>query len=594
MTVNIKNHSHFFLIHVIWDVILFTFVMLWLYPHMTRGIFISDTAYHLYEAEQAFHFFGRPFTMFWLTSYLGGWWLSLNPTDMLYWWSALGGCAVCALSYVFAGHVVRRILPCRLSVLYVCLMVACVFQLHFLYDYAVHYYSLPFLWAELAILLYLKSLDSTRRGVSLLYLALSAFVASWLPALRLPLVVVVALPVLFELAVPLFGKKIVWARAVVYSVTAAVGLVLSYVAFLIWKSRFPELMECSPPVFNHEQGWQLVWRYAKFYYHASLWAGGMMSILYFCCKASARKRKIMAVSLTVLWVAAVIVSAVIAYSGQSINPDVPFRQMIHVQQSLPVFLMFLTVLLYLRHKRQQSGTESGEQMGRLARVLGIVLFVAMYPLGSDCGIKVMYGFPLVAPLCMLEIKRYTQWNRLRFAVFLMSLMTLTISQLPLNADTHATPVNRFACDCEYSLPALRRTYETPERVANHEKLINAIWQYSQPKEEILFLSITYELLVFSERRSWMHSYYHVPAFAESGFDDYYKLKGLPKVAVTDCSEGEATATWEESLLRPYYEKVYSTDGSPCLTGWPTCKDMMFTVWVLKNAEEKGPDKTAEE
>lgn len=574
---------------LIWDAILFIFVILWLYPQMTHGIFISDTAYHLYEADQAFNLYGRPFNMFWLTSYVGGFWMSLNPTEMVCWWAALGGCLTCALTYIMAAHIIPLVLPCKRITLYICLFVTVIFQMHFIYNFAIHYYTLPFLWAEIAVYLYLKSLSKEKHKLSLIYLILSALTASLLPSLRLPLILLVFFPVGFEIAQYTQSKRISWRRIAFYSCTALLGLIASYLFFLLWKSYFPELNQCAAPINKHMQLLDLVELYIYYYDHAilraSMWLGGVF-LLY---RLSVRIQTATEIILVSLLLFCSIGLGIYTYSGAIPYCNFPFYYLIRSQEKIVIFLMMLSLLWYFREKKKSADPRIKEHWNTVIRLLFISLFVIIYPVGTDNTARILHGFPLTAPLCMLLLKQYAGWDRKRFAMCIFSLVPLSLAIQPLNVGHHTTPHNRVTCNYPYTLLSLKGMYETEERVKNHELLIKTIQQYSKPKEEILFLSNIYELLYFSGRRNWMQPFHRVPEFNQSSYSDYIKMKPLPEIAVMDYSEDENVRdSWEQNVLLPYYEKIYSTDCSPSICHGKEKDKAEFSVWRLKKDTEKTP------
>lgn len=564
----------------------FGFILLWLYPQMNHGIFIADTGYHIYEAQQSFHAFGHPSKLMWLTSYIGGAWLSLCPTDAVFYWYALGGAILCATSYVAAGLIIREIFPIPLPRLFLILAVSSVFQIHFLYDFAVQYYLLPFCVAEIAFLLYLKSRN--RKEHQTLYLICSALTFSVLPALRVPTICFIAAPVLYELCLAFSSKSVRWRPICIYSLTCILGLALVYFLYGLWHAGFEEYQfGCVSSLERSHSIDHILLLSLKGAYHSFKQAIpliGIICLMRLCAKSKYRLEWL--ILIPVLWYS---LDSIRYYyfCHEQLTLHSAFRALIRFQQTLSFVLLSLILLpsrwgINAEDFRKLGGQHYDEFKLSL---LMLTSFGILYPIGSDCFIiKTLYSLPLLLPILLIIIRDYFRVNPWAYRSVMLSLPVIAFAILPGNVDTHAkSTYNRFHMTAPYQTGTLAGMYETPEKVETQEKLIHAIRHYTKPHDEVIFLSLLYELLPAAEIRSWMYTTYHLPLAQDENIDIFIKNKPMPKVAILVKGEHDARwdEDWEKRLRSLRYQKVYTTDCAMALCGEDDVTDSEFSIWVRR-------------
>lgn len=568
-------------------VAVFVFVLAWLLPQMNHGIFIGDTGYNLYEAQQAFHFFGRPSPHLWLTSYIGGAWLALFPSEGVFYWYALGGAVICALTYVAAGLIIREIFSVPYVRLFVVLAISAVLQLHLLHDFSINYYSLPFGVAEIALLLYLKSRNAVQPRAQLLYLIGSGMVFSVLPALRMPAICLVYTPVAYELALSVCGKGVKWKSVFIYIATTVVCMGCLYLLYCAWHNAFPEVAFAGDAnVEGHSKRFILFSTLTTFF--RCFWGGVFMVVALLLIRRMAFAKYVWR---WLLFIAAAIYILYCGWcsfcSGEHDSVQLAFSHMYVLQVAMP-FLLLILAILPARWGIRQIAPENIRARDNFEFRLTLVMiacFGIFYPFGTDTGsLKILYCIPLVSPLLLIILRDYIGWKTSCYRVCVFFMLLLSLAALPGTVDTHAPAArSRLMTTTPYRIEALRGMYETPQRVASHEKLVHAIQQYTAPQEEVLFIGHVYELLPAAKVRSWMHPQYRIPFFASSDIDTYMRNKNLPEVAILIRGDyyDSKIATWESEFLPKYYQKVYFTDCAPALCDGEQAPLHEFSIWKRK-------------
>lgn len=525
---------------------------------MSRGIFFADGGYHLYEAQQAFHYFGRPCVQFWLTSYLSGAWLSLCPSENIFYWNALGGCLVGALTYVVAGLLLLEIFHVSLRSLFIILVTTALFQVHYIFDFAPNYYNFPFLIAEIAIFFYLKSRNASKQTSRIMYLICSAVAFSLLPSLRIPTICFVFAPIIFELTVAFFSKTVNRKSIIIYSATALICLIVSYGLYATWHGHFSEFEICGAPTLKGHSIAHIALLTAKqlcCYSVASIPVVGFFLLARRYSESKYRWEYLLLIPVSIYF----LFFCWYFYLSDNIY-SVPklFMACRVIQFILPLVLLMLVLLPSrwgIQYVASSADPHQSESEFRLI-LLMITAFGILYPFGSDCFIfRLPNSLPLLLPILLLLMREHLVLNPLLYRVSIISMILIGLASFPCNADSHVkTDYNRLHMNVPYQVKTLAGMLETPEKVEAHEKMIHAIQQYTQPQEEILFNSIAYELLPGAEVRSWMHPPYHIPAVKDSDIIAYRQNKHLPKVAVNYRGD----ESWLSELQSLHYQKVYST------------------------------------
>lgn len=560
---------------------------------MNRGLFIGDMGYHLYEADQAFHLYGSPDTFFWLSSYLNGAWMSLSPTGLSCYWAVLGGSLLAATVSVVSAHLVMLLFRVRASTAFSLAMVSAVLQLHFLYDFLIHYYTLPFLAAEIMLLCYFhaRKPSESRRN---LWLILSALAAASLYALRLSAVHLAAIPLLYEAAWGLIHRKFAWKTIIAYSLYLLGFLALFFILFCWWKSCFPEYRysDVSRAHIGHPiKG--LLKMHFMLLFDLSLPALAV-AVLLVLARFAYKLRDTVRNTVIALFSCAVLVPILyVGYIAWQGFPDPTGKRWFYFYFSssilLCLVLAFIAVLPgWPTKKSHPSLLSRGREMNYRLAILMISAMVLFYPLGTDTGlIKVLYGLPIVIPALLVTLRRHLEYTKVLYRAIVGIWIIGALCILPFNTDTHSRHIlNRFQCNTAYSIPTMAGMYETPQRVKAQENAIAAIQAYTDKDEEILFLSYLYELLVFSERKSWMHPLFHISRYEDSNFIAYAKHKGMPRVAVMT-TDTPSMESWQKNLLEPHYELVYSGDCT-MEDSHDAKSSKTLSIWLLKSCESENP------
>lgn len=565
----------------------FCFVLLWLYPQVTHGLFIADTGFHIYQAQQAFQGFGYPGRMIWLTSYLGGAWLSLCPTEGIFFWNALGGAIICSLSYVLAGLIIREIFPLPLIRLFFILAVSAVFRIHFISYSGVHYYTLPFVVAEVAILFYLKYRNSNNEISKTGNLICSAVFFSLLPALRFPTICLIFAPIAYELVLAFYTKRINRKPILIYTAAASITLCCIFLAYLTWRQGFSEFQFILYPDninTTHSIG-HLLYVTAKDIFTSSIIAIPLIAVVWLLRRFSSSPYHweyllllpVIAFTFSPAW------EYYVCHSDFTLSS--PFKALCNIQRASIIFLLCLILLpsrlgIGIQAKdAERHGYSHGIEFKLSLLMLTGIGF--LYPLGSDCfGFKTLYALPILLPILLILLGDYMGLKRSVFRIIIGSMVLIALSVLPGNVDTHAkSTYNRFHMTKPYQVSALSGMYETPEKVAIHEKLIHAIRQYTKPHEEVMFISFLQELLPASEIRSWISTSYFPPHAQDRNIDIYIQNKKLPRVAILVKGEHNAQwdAEWENKLQSLHYQKVYSTGCAMAICS--ESPNSEFSVWI---------------
>lgn len=556
----------------------FSFVFLWLFFQMNRGIFFADVGYHIYEAQQAFQHFGRPCVQFWLTSYLSGAWLFICPSENIFYWNALGGCIVGALTYVAAGLLILEIFPISRKHLLIILAISALFQVYPTYDFAVNYYNLPFLVALFAIFLYLKSRNSSKTCLRVIYLVSSSALFALLPSLRIATICFILTPIVYELVMSLFNKVIDWKNICTYTMSLFICLCGTYLLYQMWHRSIPEFELCGAPTLKGHSIDAILLLTLKqiiLYCRFSIPITGIFLVLRYFSKTKYRWE----------WLILIPVIAYTLYfgwyfycSGSVFSYPRMFANYRKFQLILPFVLLTLLLLpIFRKHNHaEEKRFFSHSEMELRVTLLMLTVFGIIYPFGSDCFIyKALYSIPLLLPILLVLMREHIDCSLSLYRTCLTSLALIGVVSYPCNADIHVkSDYNRLHMNVPYQSKALSGMLETQVKVEATEKMIHVIQQYTKPQDEILFNSLAYELLPGAEVRSWMHPPYHVPAVKDSDFLVYSQNKPLPKIAV----DFKGDESWASELQSLHYQKVYSTK----IMLDPQEEDSEFSVWIREN------------
>lgn len=569
----------------------FTFALICILPQMNHSFYVADVGYYAIESQQAFHLYGRPCYLFWLTSYINGAWMALCPAEMMYYWFSLGGALLCALTYLVAGLIVREVYEVKLIPLFVALAVTALSQKHLLYDYSINYYTLPALFAEMGIWMYLKSRNALLRKHRVLFLLLSASFFALLPALRVSAICMAFIPIAYEILLFFIHKRIDWRTLGIYVISLCVGLSLVFLLYALWHSKFEEFLYAGDNVIGNHGIPYLLWLTFKGIAKCMVCC---IPLTLFCLalrRFSASKFRwellfilpLIGCALYFCWLHYYVASPYLGSTSRYFSAWIS-----GFQNAIPLVLMVLAFIPARYGLRDDESSETPEEQRKEFRLRLLMLagFALAYPLGSDCyATKLLYAYPVCCPLLLLLLRDRLSCAVSSYRVILVTAVLLGFAAQPVNIETPLTIKNRLAASAPYHVRTLAGMYEIPQKVAIHEKMIHAIQQYTQPQEEVLFLSSYFEVLTAAERRSWMHPMYIMPPFEESAIDVYAQHKPLPRVAVMTSGSRRVVHTWESKFLTEHYRKVYSSECAYALCGGEHSIDSEFSVWLRNDIED---------